>query len=75
MPLDSVNEIDSDACVDRIDQSKDVDGLTRQNAGWLMCGELDKTIFPCTPYGCLHLVHKATGKFRICIIETDSSCR
>lgn len=26
-----------------------------------MRGELDSTIFPCTPYGCLHLVHQATG--------------
>jgi methylenetetrahydrofolate dehydrogenase (NADP+)/methenyltetrahydrofolate cyclohydrolase/formyltetrahydrofolate synthetase len=61
LPLDSTNKIDSDAVVDRIDQSKDVDGLTRQNAGWLIGGELDKAIFPCTPYGCLHLVQKATG--------------
>lgn len=63
MPLDSVNTIDSDSVVDRIEQHKDVDGLTRENAGRLMRGELDSTIFPCTPYGCLYLVHQATGKY------------
>lgn len=61
LPLDSVHPIDSDSVIDRIDQSKDVDGLTRENAGRLMRGELDKTIFPCTPYGCLYLVQQATG--------------
>ncbi|KAK6015139.1 tetrahydrofolate dehydrogenase/cyclohydrolase, NAD(P)-binding domain protein, partial [Ostertagia ostertagi] len=40
---------------------QDVDGLTRENAGRLMRGELRRTIFPCTPYGCLYLVQKATG--------------
>jgi len=61
LPLDCENSIDSDTVIDMIDQSKDVDGLTRENAGRLMRGELKSTIFPCTPYGCLHLVQKATG--------------
>uniref|UniRef100_A0A915D1E8 C-1-tetrahydrofolate synthase, cytoplasmic n=1 Tax=Ditylenchus dipsaci TaxID=166011 RepID=A0A915D1E8_9BILA len=61
LPLESVHPIDADSVIDRIDQSKDVDGLTRENAGRLMRGELEKTIFPCTPYGCLHLVQQATG--------------
>jgi len=61
LPLDCGNTIDADHVIDLIDQSKDVDGLTRENAGRLMHGELENTIFPCTPYGCLHLVQKATG--------------
>lgn len=63
LPLDCVNPIDADAVINRIDQMKDVDGLTRENAGRLMRGELDRTIFPCTPYGCLKLVQYATGRF------------
>jgi 5,10-methylene-tetrahydrofolate dehydrogenase/methenyl tetrahydrofolate cyclohydrolase len=62
LPLDCENQIDSDTVIDLIDQAKDVDGLTRENAGRLMRGELEKTIFPCTPFGCLYLVQKATGK-------------
>ncbi|TKR63602.1 hypothetical protein L596_027412 [Steinernema carpocapsae] len=61
LPLDCVNKIDADSVIDRISHQKDVDGLTRENAGRLMRGELDRTIFPCTPYGCLHLVQEATG--------------
>lgn len=56
-----MNEIDSDSVVDRIAHYKDVDGLTRENAGRLMRGELSNVIFPCTPFGCLHLVLHATG--------------
>ncbi|CAD5215286.1 unnamed protein product [Bursaphelenchus okinawaensis] len=61
LPLDTDNDIDADHVIDLIDEQKDVDGLTRENAGRLMRGELDRTIFPCTPYGCLYLVQKATG--------------
>lgn len=63
LPLDSVNSIDADHVINMIYQEKDVDGLTRENAGRLMRGELKNTIFPCTPYGCLTLVQHATGKF------------
>ncbi|PAV70745.1 hypothetical protein WR25_05378 [Diploscapter pachys] len=59
LPLDCVNPVDTDAIIDRI--KHDVDGLTRENAGRLLRGELSNTIFPCTPYGCLHLVQRATG--------------
>ncbi|KAK0396373.1 hypothetical protein QR680_001696 [Steinernema hermaphroditum] len=61
LPLDCVQKIDADAVIDRIDHQKDVDGLTRENAGRLMRGELDRTIFPCTPYGVLVLIQEATG--------------
>ncbi|PIO63714.1 tetrahydrofolate dehydrogenase/cyclohydrolase, catalytic domain protein [Teladorsagia circumcincta] len=61
LPLDCKNPIDADAVIDKINPFKDVDGLTRENAGRLMRGELSRTIFPCTPYGCLYLVQKATG--------------
>jgi 5,10-methylene-tetrahydrofolate dehydrogenase/methenyl tetrahydrofolate cyclohydrolase len=60
LPLDSDEPID-DAVIDRIVHDKDVDGLTRENAGRLIRGELDSVIFPCTPYGCLHLVKDALG--------------
>ncbi|KAI1725682.1 tetrahydrofolate dehydrogenase/cyclohydrolase, catalytic domain-containing protein [Ditylenchus destructor] len=33
LPLDTVSKIDADSVIDRIDQTKDVDGLTRENAG------------------------------------------
>lgn len=46
---------------------KDVDGLTRENAGRLLRGELSNTIFPCTPYGCLYLVQRATGMYCCCM--------
>lgn len=61
LPLDCSNPVDVDEVIDLINPLKDVDGLTRVNAGRLMRGELDRTIFPCTPYGCLYLVQKATG--------------
>uniref|UniRef100_A0AC34GWN8 C-1-tetrahydrofolate synthase, cytoplasmic n=1 Tax=Panagrolaimus sp. ES5 TaxID=591445 RepID=A0AC34GWN8_9BILA len=60
LPLDSDETID-DGVIDRIVHDKDVDGLTRENAGRLIRGELDSVIFPCTPYGCLHLVKDALG--------------
>ncbi|MFH4980360.1 hypothetical protein AB6A40_007069 [Gnathostoma spinigerum] len=61
LPLDTKNPIDADAVIDRIHPMKDVDGLTRINAGRLARGELERTVLPCTPYGCLHLVLTATG--------------
>ncbi|EGT45954.1 CBN-DAO-3 protein [Caenorhabditis brenneri] len=61
LPLDCKHEIDADAIIDLIDPLKDVDGLTRINAGRLARGELQRTIFPCTPFGCLYLVQQATG--------------
>ena len=59
--MDTDEPID-DAVIDRIVHEKDVDGLTRENAGRLIRGELENVIFPCTPYGCLHLVKDALGK-------------
>ncbi|KAK5970201.1 Dauer or Aging adult Overexpression [Trichostrongylus colubriformis] len=61
LPLDCKEAVDADAVIDKIHPLKDVDGLTRENAGRLMRGELSRTIFPCTPHGCLYLVQKATG--------------
>ena len=63
LPLDTENAIDADSVIDRISHAKDVDGLTRENAGRLARGELENSIFPCTPYGCLHLVKEALGDF------------
>uniref|UniRef100_A0AC35UAU5 C-1-tetrahydrofolate synthase, cytoplasmic n=1 Tax=Rhabditophanes sp. KR3021 TaxID=114890 RepID=A0AC35UAU5_9BILA len=66
LPLDSVHKIDADFCLDKIAIDKDVDGLTKVNAGRLMHGQLHNTIYPCTPYGCLYLVQKATGDVNYC---------
>lgn len=60
LPLDTVETIDAEKCVNRIDPEKDVDGLTLLNAGRLARGELEGTIIPCTPRGCLILV-ESTG--------------
>ena len=61
LPLDTTSVIDADSVIDRIDRRKDVDGLTRENAGRLARGEMNGTIVPCTPRGCLHLVQRAVG--------------
>ena len=71
LPLDTINKIDSDSVIDQIEQSKDVDGLTRINAGRLARGELQGTIMPCTPRGCLHLVQKATGRYGDAFFKTS----
>lgn len=41
MPLDSVHKIKGEDATDRIAHIKDVDGLTRENAGRLMRGAKD----------------------------------
>ncbi len=56
LPLDTNERVDADSLVDRIVPEKDVDGLTRLNAGRLARGELEGTVIPCTPRGCFHLV-------------------
>jgi len=61
LPLETSNQIDTEFCLNRIDPSKDVDGLTIVNAGRLSRGEIDHgTVIPCTPRGCFHLV-RSTG--------------
>lgn len=49
------DHLDSDALVQMIAPSKDVDGLTTQNAGKLFLG-LNGGLVPCTPQGSLHLI-------------------
>ncbi len=49
--------IDTDAVIETIDPKKDADGLTTKNLGGLMTGH--PTIMPCTPLGCLALIHQA----------------
>ncbi|CAI4225601.1 unnamed protein product [Auanema sp. JU1783] len=60
LPLDCTKKIDVDSVIDQIDSWKDVDGLTRFNAGRLHRGEME-AITPCTPAGCLLLVKRALG--------------
>ena len=47
--------IDPRRVIDTIDPAKDVDGFHALNAGHLWSG--GKTLIPCTPYGCMLLLH------------------
>ena len=49
--------IDPQRVIDAIDPAKDVDGFHAQNVGHLWSG--GKALVPCTPYGCLMLLHDA----------------
>ena len=49
--------IDPQRVIDAIDPGKDVDGFHAQNVGHLWSG--GKALVPCTPYGCLMLLHDA----------------
>ncbi|CAM3655250.1 bifunctional methylenetetrahydrofolate dehydrogenase/methenyltetrahydrofolate cyclohydrolase FolD [Litorimonas haliclonae] len=51
--------INSDAVIEQIDPSKDVDGLTETSAGRLMLGK--SGLRPCTPTGCVVLAKSALG--------------
>uniref|UniRef100_A0A5S6QRP1 C-1-tetrahydrofolate synthase, cytoplasmic n=1 Tax=Trichuris muris TaxID=70415 RepID=A0A5S6QRP1_TRIMR len=56
LPLDIDEPVDTEAIINTIDSTKDIDGLTILNAGRLARGELENTIIPCTPNGCLELL-------------------
>ncbi|PIK40762.1 C-1-tetrahydrofolate synthase, cytoplasmic [Apostichopus japonicus] len=58
MPPDSDEPMDQDILLNKVDASKDVDGLTDHNAGKLSRGELNTCFIPCTPKGCLELVKR-----------------
>ena len=60
LPLDTTQTIDSDAVIEQIHGSKDVDGLTLLNAGRLARNVKGDVIVPCTPNGCLRLI-RSTG--------------
>lgn len=49
--------LDAQAVIDRIDPSKDVDGLTPLSAGMLLDGR--PGLRPCTPSGCMRLLEEA----------------
>lgn len=51
--------LDADAAIEKIDPSKDVDGLTEASAGRLVLGKQGLT--PCTPTGCVLLAKSALG--------------
>jgi methylenetetrahydrofolate dehydrogenase (NADP+)/methenyltetrahydrofolate cyclohydrolase len=51
--------LDSDAVIEEIDPSKDVDGLTETSAGRLVLGK--PGLRPCTPTGCVILAKAALG--------------
>jgi methylenetetrahydrofolate dehydrogenase (NADP+)/methenyltetrahydrofolate cyclohydrolase len=49
--------IDPQRVIDAIDPGKDVDGFHAQNVGHLWSGGWSSALLPCTPYGCLLLLH------------------
>jgi len=51
------DHVDTNAVIESISPHKDVDGLTSKNQGGLMTGY--PTLLPCTPLGCLRLIHQA----------------
>ncbi len=58
-------QIDDDAVLLAIRPDKDVDGFHPINVGKLfsLTGSLDgDALVPCTPYGCLHLLHRVLGE-------------
>ena len=60
MPLDCDDDtIDSHLVTNRVDPSKDVDGLTLINEGKVAIGELDTGFQPCTPAGCMDLIERS----------------
>ncbi|XP_065830929.1 C-1-tetrahydrofolate synthase, cytoplasmic-like [Oscarella lobularis] len=58
LPLDVLQSVDTDYCINRIHPQKDVDGLTAVNSGRLARGEMGGTVIPCTPRGCLELIER-----------------
>ena len=54
------NGLDPDAAIERIDPSKDVDGLTEVSAGRLSLGK--PGLRSCTPSGCVILAKRALGE-------------
>uniref|UniRef100_UPI00358E28FD C-1-tetrahydrofolate synthase, cytoplasmic-like isoform X2 n=1 Tax=Myxine glutinosa TaxID=7769 RepID=UPI00358E28FD len=58
LPLDSEQPIDAVRVTDAIAAEKDVDGLTSGNAGRLARGDLSRCLMPCTPKGCMELIHR-----------------
>jgi methylenetetrahydrofolate dehydrogenase (NADP+)/methenyltetrahydrofolate cyclohydrolase len=53
-------QIDRQRVIDAIDPRKDVDGFHAQNVGGLWSG--GPALIPCTPYGCLLLLHDTQPK-------------
>ncbi|MEO0753467.1 MAG: bifunctional methylenetetrahydrofolate dehydrogenase/methenyltetrahydrofolate cyclohydrolase FolD [Pseudomonadota bacterium] len=51
--------LDADAAIEKIDPTKDVDGLTETSAGRLLLGK--PGLRPCTPTGCVLLAKAALG--------------
>ena len=58
MPLESDEPIDSNLITNAVDPAKDVDGLTTANVGKLAIGDITTGFIPCTPNGCMKLIHE-----------------
>ncbi|XP_054154252.1 C-1-tetrahydrofolate synthase, cytoplasmic-like [Oppia nitens] len=61
LPFDSEHTINADKITNLVAPHKDVDGLSDENAGKLLHGQVDgrNSYPPCTPYGCLELIKRA----------------
>ena len=64
MPLDCSNTVDSHLVTNKVDPSKDVDGLTTINEGKVCTGDLNTGFLPCTPAGCMELIKKSGVKIQ-----------
>lgn len=53
------DHIDENAVINAVDPKKDVDGFHPINVGNLSAGR--EGFVPCTPLGCMHLLHEALG--------------
>nr|XP_043871327.1 C-1-tetrahydrofolate synthase, cytoplasmic-like [Solea senegalensis] len=58
LPLDSVNQINTELITNSVSPDKDVDGLSCINAGKLSRGDLNDCFIPCTPNGCMELIRQ-----------------
>lgn len=61
LPFDSDHPIDANKITNLVAPNKDVDGLSNENAGKLLHGQVDgeDSFLPCTPNGCLELIKRS----------------
>ncbi|MEM8772425.1 MAG: bifunctional methylenetetrahydrofolate dehydrogenase/methenyltetrahydrofolate cyclohydrolase FolD [Pseudomonadota bacterium] len=54
--------VDEEKVLELVDPAKDVDGFHPINVGRLGVGNIDETLLPCTPHGCLRLAKSVRGE-------------
>jgi len=73
LPLPS--QINKDKIIELIDPLKDVDGFHHENAGKLFCGDVENSLFPCTPSGCMYVINQYLGSIagkNVCIVGASN---